>query len=274
MFLPSAIFCAALSLATTGYSLNSVSYDFESLGNGSLTGQDNWLAFPPTPTDTLSIQAGSGANTSKVAGTNGGRNVRNFGSSFFSGTETTAIIQFSAQPGGVHMALAADGNNNGSIGDTNGELSPLFGFDTSSNFFISPKAAGGQFASAITSTRITANNGVSAGLASDWYQVRLVIDFNANTGAGSGSLFYLNTTNGDTTFTAVSGLQNINLGLNFMTAGANPAAWNAIYLRANGGGFIDNLSVTAIPEPATVGIVLGGFALLVGVSIRSRKRNS
>lgn len=216
-----------------------IAYDFDALSIGLLADQGGWEKFPYV--NSLEVKLGSGVNPTKIVELNGGRAIKKYSTRFFTNIEGIGILQFNAKPNGVQMTLGSDGNKSGMVGENNGELGPLFGFDSSSNFFITPKSANGAFASSLTRPLATANGGVSAGTTNDWYQIRLEIDFASDTGC----LFYKNLTVGQTEFTPVMGLQNVPLNLQSMGSGSKYSDWDTIYLRANGGGQIDNIRVAS-----------------------------
>lgn len=91
-----------------------------------------------------------------------------------------------------------------------------------------------------------------------WVRLRLVMDFAANGGQGSGNLYFKNLTNGDTSFAKVSGLQGVNLGLNPAGLDAtNPANWNAMWTHMEGAtNQLDNIRAYSGPTcndlPATI----------------------
>ncbi len=79
-----------------------------------------------------------------------------------------------------------------------------------------------------------APNGASAG---DWLNFRWEIDFTANAGQGSGTLFFRNVTEGQTQWQTDSSLTDINLGLSTVaTDKTNPANWNGVFLHMEGAG--------------------------------------
>ena len=153
----------------------------------------------------------------------------------FSGAETNAIIQFDATGEHVAMfALGRDLNGDGLLRITQGEIGPAFGvYDHS--FRIQEADQG-----AASDAAFESGNG-----ASDWYRIQLHVNFTAASGEGTGSLYYLNLSDGDTTFQAVAGLQDRPLGLSRMYSEARPARWNAMWLDLVQEGFnaprVDNL---------------------------------
>lgn len=93
----------------------------------------------------------------------------------------------------------------------------------------------------LNGTKSTTIGGVHA--EKHWYQLQLTINQNfADITQSTGSLSYKDLTAGDTTFTAVSGLQNINLGF---TATNKPSLWTDWRIDGAYRQSIDNLSLTA-----------------------------
>ncbi|MCC6821290.1 MAG: hypothetical protein IT579_11215 [Verrucomicrobia subdivision 3 bacterium] len=169
----------------------------------------------------------------------------------FSGTESNAIIQFDATGEHVAMfALGRDLNGDGLLRITQGEFGPAFGV-YAHNFRIQEADQG-----AATDAAFESGNG-----ASDWYRIQLHVDFTAASGEGTGSLYYLNLSDGDTTFQAVAGLQDRSLGLSRLHSEARPARWNAMWLDLLQEGFnapradnlIPNLNGIRITELVRVG---------------------
>jgi hypothetical protein len=138
----------------------------------------------------------------------------------FSGSETNAILQFDATGEHVAMfALGRDLNGDGLLKITQGEIGPAFGIYAHS-FRIQAADQGAASDAAFES----GNSG------NDWYRIQLHLDFTAANGEGTGSLYYLNLSDGDTTFNAVAGLQDRPLGLSRLQPEAWPARWNAMWL--------------------------------------------
>ena len=82
-----------------------------------------------------------------------------------------------------------------------------------------------------------------------WVRLRLEIDLEANSGRGSGDLYYQNLSNGDTSLQPVSGMQGIDLGFDpGATNALNPAKWNAMFNHVEGAaGHLDNILIGAVP---------------------------
>jgi hypothetical protein len=269
-----------LALAMQGLvGMNSVhaaaTYTFESLTPGTLAGQDNWqLAIPEALWP--DVGGGSGTNSSKIIyrTTNGKGSIvtrtndANFSFPHFSGNETNAVIKFDAFLGSVNPGIpnmeAAFGLGHGS------NFGPVFGENAGSgpggNFFtiLQPTAGGFEYDAPIPAS-------VSAG---DWVQFAMTMDFTANSGDGAGSLSYQDlTTRGP--LTAVAALQNVNLKLSSLPAGAGPATWDEMYLRLDNGtaGTIegaDNLVPNAnAPEPASTAVLA-----LATIGLLGRRRKA
>lgn len=110
----------------------------------------------------------------------------------------------------------------------------------------------------------------------DWISLKFEIDFTANDGDGSASLFYMNLTQGDTSWIAASANQtDVNMNLSTVPGISNPEAWNAMTIRANTANSdqdyamgINNL-YTAIPEPGVTTLLL---LTLLGTLLLRRRR--
>jgi hypothetical protein len=106
-----------------------------------------------------------------------------------------------------------------------GEIGPSFGvYDR--NFRIQQAVLG-----AVTNVAFGSGNS-----GSDWYRLQLRLDFAAGDGEGTGSLYFLNLTDGDTVFQTLPGLTNQPLGLSRLHSDARPAQWNAMWLHLLSGG--------------------------------------
>jgi hypothetical protein len=231
-------------------------YTFESLTiNNFIGGQDGWRDHPGQGQAVVAMDA-SGNGTKVVRHHKTvvfdeialltRTNDANFNFLPFDGTETHAVIQFEAT--GEHVALLALGcdlNGDGILTDAAGEIGPAFGV-YARNFRIQQANLGTAYDDGFNQGGGDGNSG------NDWYRLQLRLDFTAGDGEGTGSLYYKNLTDGDTTFRTVSGMINRSLGLSRMDPDARPANWNAIHLRllSNGNSVpsIDNL----IPNGSTL----------------------
>jgi hypothetical protein len=128
----------------------------------------------------------------------------------------------------------------------------------------------GATENAITTAALTGTDSLS-----DWYRLRLVIDFTDLGGDGSGSLYVMNLTDGETDFRITPVLSSINLEINAMEAASqDPATWNSLYVRGGSPSQIDNLDpnfVPPVPEPATI-VLLAGLIPLVAARRRVGRR--
>jgi len=240
-------------------------YTFESLGvNNFIDGQDYWKDQPGQGDAVVALDASG----------NGTKVVRHFktvifdqsafltrtndaGFNFvsFTGTETNAVIQFEANGEHVAMfALGCDLNGDGLLLSAEGELGPAFGvYDR--NFRIQEANLGTNYDDGFNQGGGDGNSG------NDWYRLQLRLDFTAGNGEGSGSLYFKNLTDGDTTFHTVSGVINRPLGLSRMHPDARPAKWNAMWLHllSNGNSvpsadnLVPNLNGIRITEIAIAG---------------------
>ncbi len=224
-------------------------YTFESLGNNAfIDGQNGWLDHP-NQGQAITVLDASGNGTKVVRHDNTGIfdeialltriNDANFNFLPFDGSETNAVIQFEAT--GEHVALLALGRDldgDGLLDADNGETGPVFGL-SDRNFLI-------QEANSGTIHQDNLNQGGGDGNSGNhWYCMQLRMDFTANEGDGSGTLYFINLNLNETVFHSVDGMRNHPLGLKRLAAGAAPARWNAIHLRllSNGNSVpsIDNL---------------------------------
>jgi hypothetical protein len=213
-------------------------YDFENLVNGVLEGRDGWVEAPGSGVvvirqdDTLvngtqvaqpdvGVLSGTPGDVTRV-------NDDGFRFSPFFGTESQVVLEADlTAEAATGFALGADLNSDGVLAAADGELGPTFGA------LRNDQAGVEQFG--ILAANLSAvylaplNSGERTGNEDDhWYRMQLRMDLTANGGSGSGSLYYMNLTNGDTTFQPVSELQNVDLLLGAMAPEAGPASWNAM----------------------------------------------
>lgn len=226
-------------------------YSFENLNLGNVAGQDGWIDSPNNPDGAVSfiISTGTGADTSKVFGTAGSP------ASNFAWRPNDGNFSFGDLSSSPVLILGFDGQFVGNSFDqihfnlrntANTAASPIFGYE-GNNFRI-----GGNFA-ALPGT-INAN---------DWVRMQMVMDMTL----GTASLYYQNLTDSETSFTPVSGLQNVSTGT------LNPAVWNEMLLRTgfNAGNKIDNLYIeTSSSVPETSRALLAALGL-VGLILRRRR---
>ena len=108
------------------------------------------------------------------------------------------------------------------------ELGPRLEIAVASGGIMRLHAADGTF----TNTTLAAACNSTFG---DWVRLRLVMDLTANGGSGSGDVYCMNLTNGETSWTAVAGLQGIDLKLLSGSGTARDATtWNGVFLHFEG----------------------------------------
>ena len=229
----SLLMAALLSLQATRAQAVEV-YTFESLGvNNFIDGQDHWQDQPGQGDAVVALDtSGHGTKVVRhfktVVFDQSAFITRTNDSSFdfvsFSGSETNAVIQFEAN--GEHVAMFAlghDRNGDGLLLSTDGEIGPAFGvYDR--NFRIQEANLGTAYDDGFNEGGGDGNSG------NDWYRLQLRLDFTAASGEGTGSLYFMNLTDGDTVFHTVSGLRNQPLGLSRLHPEARPVRWNALWL--------------------------------------------
>jgi hypothetical protein len=259
------LFTVTLLWSTTD-SAHAVGYNFNALsGNDNpitdLDGQDNWttqgfgvngvpdlsrimgvtatLGFDGTPALRFQEQGpGVGADASRL-------NDGAFSIPTFDGSETEAFIQadFGFGAWGNQFALGYDTNADSIIRrSTPNEIGPRLSIGCFEQAGVSVTNAAG------ITTKVPVSN-VNAGC-TEWVRLRLVMDFTANGGQGSGDVYFKNLTNGDTCLQPVTGLQGINLGLNPGSGDASdPVNWNGMWGHMEGAtNELDNIRVeTSIP---------------------------
>lgn len=237
-----------------------IDYNFNSLtNNSSLVGQDGWVATQSPTLATPFVRTGTGVNTSLVAsGAASGNNTAskraftNFGLT----TSSSVILTFDL------------------FGSTTGH--ELFGIGTSAtnsstatfgvwngNF-----AVRGENSSLINA--VNSSGGNVTVTASTWYRVQSVWDLS---GSGSGSLFVMNLTAGESSYTQLFFDQAQTQATANLSLTSDRTTWNSAFVRMNSSavapGQIDNLYV--VPEPSVV--VLLGAAGAAGLVFLRRRRS-
>ena len=115
---------------------------------------------------------------------------------------------------------------------------------------------------------------------SDWYRLLVNIDYLANGGDGSASLYFKDLTLGQTNFTPVAGMQNLNLGLTASNLANNQVTdWTQYQIRVDSTGMLDNISAgqainfdAATPEPGS--LLLFAASLVSCTACLARRRRT
>lgn len=237
--------CAILVTGGLGLSAAQASvYDFENLPNGVIQGRDGWLdvrgsglmvtrpdVTPENGTQVaqpdVGVLSGWFAVLSRV-------NDDSFQFSPFSGAETNAVLQFDVTAEArTAFGLGTDVDGDGVLTAAAAELGPIFGTwrdqqHGTEQFAV--MASNFNYGTIVPYVAPLNNEERCCNADSDWYRLQLRIDFTANGGAGSGSLYYMNLTRGDGQFQPVTELQNLDLGLDAMDPAAGPETWNAMWM--------------------------------------------
>jgi len=255
---------AAVALLTANFASAQVvliDYNFNGLTtNSALAGQDGWINFSSsgnagptvrsfTPTG-LSAQVGAGWSTSGGTAARAYREFDNFNLM----TGFTVTIEFDlVRVGTTGQAMLGIGS-----AVVNSNIPPTVGTFSTSGWGIRPNGEG-------TMVNALATNGnFILPTQSNLYRVRSVWDL----GAATGSLAVKNLSAGETAFTtlyfdAAQTQSTVSLG----TLG-DVTQWNDLLVRTGGnsfgqGGFVDNIYVTAVPEPSVVALLAGAAAVFL-----------
>ena len=133
---------------------------------------------------------------------------------------------------------------------------------------------GGNFGIRQANFGTTYSSGV-APTAGDWYQVTLAYNYvAASSSLNSATLNVYNLTTGRQVNLGGTGGDFTEVGATLFDNGANvaanPATYQGIYARVTGDGLIDNIGVTAAPEPTSIAMLSGGLCLLFGLRCTRR----
>lgn len=276
--------CTITALSCVATSQAAVIYNFDALDLGDLTtsntaGQDGWyrdaaLGGPDMQVVTAPLGS-STTNALTVAYTNASeRAVRQFGSSFFDGTETNAQISFTFQKTSLLVNIQfALGNGSTPTSYINGNSPSSFGpkllLQNGNQFGIGAKTTAGAFASSTLSSAQSLVNG-------NWYTAVMDIDFTAFSGDGSANVSYIDLTN-DITHSNI--LTGVNLGLTNNPGTSQAEDWNQAWLRIDqlvaggpaGTAVFTEFAITPVPEPSTA-TAIGAAALILLALSRKRLR--
>ncbi len=185
-------------------SVRAFEYDFNSLTNGNLNGQDSWeTTLNGTAVDVQVENFGNdGTKAMKFTQSGGGINATAFNESLALPpfTETHYVAEFDIYPvcWGASFGIGTDVNGNGSLDAGIGER----GVD----IFINTGCGGIKRDLRLCDGSTASNTSVTLG---SWNRIRISIDLSANSGQGSGSVYFKNLTNGDTSWSQISGLARI-----------------------------------------------------------------
>jgi hypothetical protein len=266
-FLTHSVGLLALLCFTAGSAIADATIDFNNLSNGNLVGQDGWLFDHNNP----QVGDGTGVDTSKIVLSASTADLAVHSRGVIPTAENSFLQQFDANLNSGNFGTALFG-----LGDGAGNNSISFGLNVPGN---GPQGGVSSFYLFDRSSQFSSfhyiGSAIPAATASHWYRLQFAMDFAANSGDGAGSLSYEDLTLGDTAFTPVSGMQNIDLGL---TAGndatLNPTTWTHDIIYVGGGGALDNLvvgsSAAATPEPGDCDLFMAS-ALAGGFVLRRRK---
>jgi hypothetical protein len=228
-------------------------YDFNSLSNGNLNGQDGWKT---------SVY-GTGGDGQVITWTSNGskavqydRSGSNFG---VSGTRLNnaayrfpqqgagkTIVEIDVQPAywGMVFGMGLDANGDGLFSTADIKNSSASNTDMAWWVKFGKNENGWQFYSKGTAATTTGNGGTGNSLT--YARVRVVLDYAANGGSGSASVFVRDLEVANSAFAPVSELQNLSLGLDAVATGVtNPRNWNGLGFHIEGAtGVLDNLSIS------------------------------
>jgi len=262
-------------LAGLGGVAGPIAYTFEGLSLGALGGQDGWSG---TATGSQVALGSVAPNLTRVVtSTVDSSRYRSSGGAFiwptYSSSDTAAEFLVEFRPGN----------------ETNAGVLLSFGTSVSNGFAFGmwgskfSLGTAGQGYGSVFAESAFGLNPWNIGPNTDWYRVRLLVDFTANGGGAAAWMSYMNLTAGDTSFSTVgmNNLQNVNLNLLGLAdvPSRNPANWSRMTLRLEvntGAGIVpevDNLTpYVAADPPAIVPEPSALLLLCLAVALRGVQR--
>ena len=228
-------------------------YDFNSLSHGNLNGQDGWKTsvygtggdgqvITWTSNGSKAVQYNRSGSNFGVSGTR----LNNAAYRFPQQGSGKTIVEIDVQPAywGMVFGMGLDANEDGLFSTADIKNSSTSNTDMAWWVKFAGSANGWQFYSKGTAATTTGNSGTGNSLT--YARVRVVLDYAANGGSGSASVFVRDLGVANSAFASVSGLQNLNLGLNAVATGVtNPRNWNGLGFHIEGAtGVLDNLSIS------------------------------
>jgi len=260
-----------LSVATIAAQAAVVTYNFESLtAETNLLGLDNWTNISMNGSSQGKVTTGwGGGNTTKVAGLTGEDtgyhylarvNDGNFSFPAFSNTETAALIEFDFRDvngTGIEYLFGLGAHGGDNLINNFAERVFLIGVNQSNARVYYPGHLLGGLSLDVPFINRTPGPGYTGDL-NDWYTLRLVADFAANTG----TLYWKNLTQNNPSFTQIGTIPNLLAGATY-----TPSQWNTLIMAMPGNtqSQVDNLRVgtVEVPEPASLALLaLSGTMLL------------
>ena len=235
---------------------DATTYNNENLSSGNLNGQDGWISrgwvndIPASYiTNVGTVQNGSLGLKSVSGGSGVGTSGSKLENSDWQMPDNIvcdegAYFEFEGKINqyGVMFGPGYDQSNDGEIGIFRGperECPVFFWLSAASSPIWGVKlVTGGDVYNAATVdvSRV--------GAIGDRVKIKVVIDFQANGGAGSADCYYQNLTNGNSGYQPIAGLTNVPLALDFgATDSSNPGLWNGMAYHFEGlGAELDNFT--------------------------------
>ena len=235
--------------AATFTSVESDTEDFNILTTGDLNGQDGWITEEFNPSSGMQVtnighDGSAGLQFNQVSASVSASKLNTIPD-----LTRAKLFAFEVDAAknwwGTQIGIGADNNADGKIGKNDSELA----------IAIKPSDHNDQL-QLLLADGSTLTVAFAAADGNGWVSFRVEIDLEANSGAGTVTVKYKDLSASDTTWNTVSGLENINAGLDTTASDhTNPGNWNGVYISGDGGGVkVDNLSLEAQRDQSSASV--------------------
>ena len=232
--------------AATLTSVETYTEDFEGLAAGNLDGQDGWVTEKSSSVD-MTVADNSHDGSTGLTFNQSSASASASKLNTIPDLSNASLFAFEADIAknlwGTQVGIGADNNDDGKISASDNELA----------IAIRPSDHDDQL-QLLLADGSTQTVAFPAANDNAWASFRVEIDLEANSGAGAVTVKYKDISAGDSEWITVSGLEDINAGLNPSASDhTNPDNWNGTFILGDGQGVnVDNLKLEAQSSQGTV----------------------